>query len=191
MVQIKRSESAQDIYELNNLNYLTVEVVPFRRRPGASQCFNCNYFNHTSKNCRMTPRCLKCGESHRTQNCPTTDRLKTLHCINCNKDGYMATSRQCPKFPKLKLKKGETLPSKTPINQRHVTPEISYANVCSNKTEQQMAPREETPKTSNQRPNEKRQDNEAPNFKFENFATYINELQNLTSKSTGRHAKNQ
>ncbi|GFU63111.1 uncharacterized protein TNCV_4162831 [Trichonephila clavipes] len=59
MVQIKHSENAVNIYELKNLNYLTVEVVPFRRRPGASQCYNCNFFNHASKNCRMTPRCLK------------------------------------------------------------------------------------------------------------------------------------
>ncbi|GFX69465.1 hypothetical protein TNCV_380341 [Trichonephila clavipes] len=130
----------------------------------------------------MTPRWLKCGENHRTQNCHTTDRLKTLHCINCNADGHMATSRQCPKFPKLKPKKGETLPSKNPINQRHVAPEVSYANVCSNKTEKQMAPREETPKTSNQSPSEKYQNNAESNFKFENFATYINELHNLTSK---------
>ncbi|GFX32529.1 hypothetical protein TNCV_3704031 [Trichonephila clavipes] len=49
--------------QTKNLIYLTVEVVPFRRRPGASQCFNCNYFNHTSKNCKMTPRCLKCEEA--------------------------------------------------------------------------------------------------------------------------------
>ncbi|GFX52595.1 putative RNA-directed DNA polymerase from transposon X-element [Trichonephila clavipes] len=110
MIQIKHSEGAEKIYDLKNLNYLTVEVVPFRRRPGASRCFNCNYFNHMSKNCRMTPRCLKCGESHRTQNCPATDRLKTLHCINCNADGHLVTSRQCPKFPKLKPKNGETLP---------------------------------------------------------------------------------
>ncbi|GFX63428.1 hypothetical protein TNCV_3620311 [Trichonephila clavipes] len=99
----------------------------------------------------MTPRCFKCGDSHRTQNCPTIDRLKTLHCINCTEDGHMATSRQCPKFPKLKQKKGETLTNKTPVNQRLVTPEISYANVCSNKTQQQMALREETPKTSNKK----------------------------------------
>ncbi|GFW79788.1 uncharacterized protein TNCV_2590081 [Trichonephila clavipes] len=43
MIQIKRSENAVNIYELKNLNYLTVEVVPFRRRPGASQCYNCNF----------------------------------------------------------------------------------------------------------------------------------------------------
>ncbi|GFS79326.1 uncharacterized protein TNCV_3650201 [Trichonephila clavipes] len=160
-----------------------LQVVPFRRRPGASQCFNCNYFNHSSKECRMTPRCLKCGENHITKNCPITDRLKTLHCINCNEDGHMATSRQCPNFPKIKPKKGETPASKNTINQsRIVTPEFSYANVCSNKTKQKMAPRGETPVKTNKSSNEKTQDNAEPTFKFENFATYITELQNLTSK---------
>ncbi|GFV21810.1 hypothetical protein TNCV_4524971 [Trichonephila clavipes] len=106
----------------------------------------------------MTPRCLKCGDNHITKNCPITDRLKTLYCINCNEDGHMATSRQCPNFPKIKPKKGETLTSKNTINQtRIVTPEISYANVCSNKTQQQMAPREETPKTSDKSSNENTQ----------------------------------
>ncbi|GFW02173.1 hypothetical protein TNCV_4144391 [Trichonephila clavipes] len=145
----------------------------------------------------MTPRCLKCEGSHRTQDCHTTERLKTLHCINCNEDGHMASSRQCPKFPKLKLKqnKEETQINKTVNPTRLVTTEISYFNVCSNKTKQQMAPREETPKTSNQTPNEKQQDNEAPKI-FLNFATYINELQNLDFQvpgnfpGTGRHVKN-
>ncbi|GFT29326.1 hypothetical protein TNCV_756921 [Trichonephila clavipes] len=128
----------------------------------------------------MTPRCLKCEGSHRTQDCHTTERLQTLHCINCNEDGHMASSRQCPKFPKLKLKQKteETQTNKTINQTRPVTAEISCANICSNKTKQQMAPREEAPKTSNQTPNEKQQ--ETPNFL--NFATYINELQNLTSK---------
>ncbi|GFX78013.1 nucleic-acid-binding protein from transposon X-element [Trichonephila clavipes] len=107
MIQIKQSKNAQDIFKLKNLNYLTVEVVPFRRRPGASQCFNCNYFNHTSKNCKMTSRCLKCEGNHKTHDCPKTERLQTLKCINCNETGHLASSRQCPRFPKLKLKKSE------------------------------------------------------------------------------------
>ncbi|GFX37026.1 uncharacterized protein TNCV_1175261 [Trichonephila clavipes] len=41
MIQIKRSKNAQDIFKLKKSNLpFTVEVVPFRRRPGASQCFN-------------------------------------------------------------------------------------------------------------------------------------------------------
>ncbi|GFY10686.1 nucleic-acid-binding protein from transposon X-element [Trichonephila clavipes] len=153
MIQIKRSENAQDIFKLKNLIYLTVEVVLFRRRPGASQCFNCNYFNHTSKNCKMTPRCLKCEGSHKTHDCPKTERLQTLKCINCNENGHLASSRQCPRFPRLKLKKSEE--TKTINQTRPVTTELSYAKVCSNETEQQMAPRGETPETQNQTPNEK------------------------------------
>ncbi|GFV48750.1 hypothetical protein TNCV_625371 [Trichonephila clavipes] len=93
----------------------------------------------------------------------------------------MATSRQCPKFPKQKPKKGENPTNKTHINHRPVTPNASKANVCSNGTKNQMAPREETP---NQIPaeREKPTDNAESNFKFEKFATYINELQNITSK---------
>ncbi|GFW61605.1 nucleic-acid-binding protein from transposon X-element [Trichonephila clavipes] len=180
MIQIKRSENAQNIFKLKNLIYLTVEVVPFRRRPGASQCFNCNYFNHTSKNCKMTPRCLKCEGSHKTHDCPKTERLQALRCINCNEDGHLASSRQCPRFPRLKLKQKSEEP-KTINQTRPVTAELSYAKVCSSKTEQQMTPRGETPETQNQTPNEKTPENNAtPNFL--NFATYINELQNLTSK---------
>ncbi|GFS76250.1 nucleic-acid-binding protein from transposon X-element [Trichonephila clavipes] len=177
MIQIKRSENAQDIFKLKNLIYHTVEVVPFRRRPGASQCFNCNYFNHTSKNCKMTPRCLKCEGSHKTHDCPKTERLQALRCINCNENGHLASSRQCPRFPRLKLKQKSEEP-KTINQTRPVTTELSYAKVCSNETEQQMAPRGET---QNQTPNEKTpENNDTPNFL--NFATYINELQNLTSK---------
>ncbi|GFW25866.1 hypothetical protein TNCV_3832621 [Trichonephila clavipes] len=95
----------------------------------------------------------------------------------------MATSRQCPKFPKLKSKKEEPRTDKNITNQnRPVTTEVSYANICSNKTKQQMAPREETPEMSNKSTNDKTSDKAEPAFQFEKFATYINELQNLTSK---------
>ncbi|GFW55116.1 hypothetical protein TNCV_262141 [Trichonephila clavipes] len=61
--------------------------------------------------------------------------------------------------------------------------------VCSNETEQQMAPREETQKQTphettpenNQTPHETTPENN-PTPNFLNFATYIKELQNLTSK---------
>ncbi|GFV41391.1 hypothetical protein TNCV_1302511 [Trichonephila clavipes] len=102
------------------------------------------------------------------------------------------------KFPKQKPKKGETQTLKTPINQRPVTPDVRFANVCSNKIENQMALREEAPKTSNQSPIEKGKnpDNAESYFKFEKFATYINELQNnyiqvpRNFPGAGRYVKN-
>ncbi|GFV82697.1 hypothetical protein TNCV_1619261 [Trichonephila clavipes] len=132
----------------------------------------------------MAPRSLKCGQNHRTQNYTKTARLKTPYCINCNADGHVATSRQCPKFSKQKPKKGENPSNKTQINHRPITPDVSFASVCSEGTKNQMAPREETLQTSNQIPTEKEKtpDNAESNFKFEKFAIYINELQNTTSK---------
>ncbi|GFU75623.1 PRE_C2HC domain-containing protein [Trichonephila clavipes] len=191
MIQIKRSENAQDIFKLKNLIYLTVEVVPFRRRPGASQCFNCNYFNHTSKNCKMTPRCLKCEGSHKTHDCPKTERLQALRCINCNEDGHLASSRQCPRFPRLKLKQKSEEP-KTMNQTRPVTAELSYAKVCSNKTEQQRAPRGNP---QNQTPNGKTpENNETPNFfKFRNIHQRTTKLDFQVPGNfpgTGRHVEN-
>ncbi|GFT19653.1 uncharacterized protein TNCV_2535171 [Trichonephila clavipes] len=78
-----------------------------------------------------------------------------------------------PEIPQIEVKTkiGRTQNHKS--NQTSVTTELSYAKVCSNETEQQMAPRGET---QNQTTNEKTpENNNTPNFL--NFATYINELQ--------------
>ncbi|GFU46328.1 hypothetical protein TNCV_2994801 [Trichonephila clavipes] len=56
----------------------------------------------------MRPRCLKCGESHRTSDCPIKEKITNPICINCNKRGHMANWSQCEEFPKRKPKKGET-----------------------------------------------------------------------------------
>ncbi|GFX54542.1 uncharacterized protein TNCV_792291 [Trichonephila clavipes] len=56
----------------------------------------------------MRPRCLKCGESHRTSDCPIREKIANLVCINCNKTEHMANWSQWEEFPKRKPKKGET-----------------------------------------------------------------------------------
>ncbi|GFY21541.1 hypothetical protein TNCV_1166891 [Trichonephila clavipes] len=46
----------------------------------------------------MHTRCLKCGESHRTNDCPIKEKIQNR--INCNKTGHMANWSQCEEFPK-------------------------------------------------------------------------------------------
>ncbi|GFU60828.1 hypothetical protein TNCV_2443871 [Trichonephila clavipes] len=53
----------------------------------------------------MRTRCLKCGESHRTNECPIKDKIQNPVCINCNKTGHMANWSQCEEFPKRKPRK--------------------------------------------------------------------------------------
>ncbi|GFY09403.1 uncharacterized protein TNCV_1942131 [Trichonephila clavipes] len=56
----KHVEGATDIYEISKCCYMSVVLDTFNKKPGATQCYNCNYFNHSSANCFMKPRCLKC-----------------------------------------------------------------------------------------------------------------------------------
>ncbi|GFU60521.1 nucleic-acid-binding protein from transposon X-element [Trichonephila clavipes] len=75
MVEVRRNEKAELIYDLKTVCYLSVTVDPFWKKPGATQCYNCNYFNHSSIICRMTLRCLKCGKDHRTGDCSIKEKL--------------------------------------------------------------------------------------------------------------------
>ncbi|GFT99148.1 putative RNA-directed DNA polymerase from transposon X-element [Trichonephila clavipes] len=111
-------------------------VDAFNRRPGVSQCYNCNLFNHSSKNCFMRTRCLKCGESHRTNECPIKDKIQNPVCINCNKTGHMANWSQCEEFPKRKPRKGETIRNRNTSTEsnktsKKVTPNLSFAAALS------------------------------------------------------------
>ncbi|GFX66221.1 protein nervous wreck [Trichonephila clavipes] len=138
----KHVEGATDIYDVSKCCYMSIVLDTFRKRPGATQCYNCNLFNHSSVNCFIKPRCLKCSKEHRTGECPIKERLDTPHCINCDADGHTANWRSCPAFPKIKTKKGAATENRNKVAQKTFTSKkananLSYANAASNS--QQMA----------------------------------------------------
>ncbi|GFU95737.1 putative RNA-directed DNA polymerase from transposon BS [Trichonephila clavipes] len=136
MVELKKSPDFPDIFKLKKCCYLAVQVDTFNRSPGVSQCYNCNLFNRSSKICQLHTRCLKCGEPHRTNDCPIKEKIANPICINCNKPGWsvaksprvaeqcdvniksinqasnkpghMANWSQCEEFPKIKKKQSES-----------------------------------------------------------------------------------
>ncbi|GFU73146.1 uncharacterized protein TNCV_294321 [Trichonephila clavipes] len=130
MVELEKKPNSPDIFKLKKCCYLAVQVDAFNRRPGVSQCYNCNLFNHSSKNCFMHTRCLKCGESHRTNDCPIKEKIQNPVCINCNKTGHMANWSQCEEFPKKNPEKGETTRNRNTSTEsnktsKKVTPTLS------------------------------------------------------------------
>ncbi|GFT29847.1 nucleic-acid-binding protein from transposon X-element [Trichonephila clavipes] len=175
MVELEKKPDSPDIFQLKKCCFLTVQVDAFNRRPGVSQCYNCNLFNHSSKNCFMRTRCLKCGESHRTSECPIKEKIENPVCINCNKTGHMANWSQCEEFPKRKPRKGETIRNRntsteTNKTSKQVTPNLSFAAAFSgasnkNNTPGTSATPKETPST-----------NEKSNEKDFGFKDAINEL---------------
>lgn len=77
------------------------------RRTGPTQCSNCLLFGHGGFNCHLRPRCIRCGESHKSIDCPklydeknqqTRTRIADaeLKCANCSKN-HAANYSGCEK----------------------------------------------------------------------------------------------
>ncbi|GFX24675.1 putative RNA-directed DNA polymerase from transposon X-element [Trichonephila clavipes] len=140
LVEVRKNvPDSRDIRDISTCCFMSITWDSFRRRPGPSQCYNCNYFHHSSLNCSIKTRCLKCGQEHRTSDCSITEKIENPKCINCNATGHMANWSQCPKFPKIKPKKGDAQNDRNKINinenrptfnSNKTTPTISYANAA-------------------------------------------------------------
>ncbi|GFV22293.1 putative RNA-directed DNA polymerase from transposon X-element [Trichonephila clavipes] len=102
----KNAEEARDVYDVSKRCYMSIVIDPLKKRPGATQCYNCNYFNHNSANCERKPRCLKCSKDHRTGDCPIKERIEKPECINSKEKGHLANWCTCKAFSQIKFKKG-------------------------------------------------------------------------------------
>ncbi|GFX38793.1 hypothetical protein TNCV_4748631 [Trichonephila clavipes] len=78
----------------------------------------------------MKTRCLKCGENHRTGMCEIKEKIEDPLCINCKAKGHMASSIQCPLFPKPRKGKGKSPANnlKRNSNTTPVTPGLLYTH---------------------------------------------------------------
>lgn len=57
------------------------------------QCRNCCRFGHVAKQCRSSPRCHRCSQPHRGDQCQITEENTT--CVLCS-GRHMATYGKCP-----------------------------------------------------------------------------------------------
>ncbi|GFT92325.1 nucleic-acid-binding protein from transposon X-element [Trichonephila clavipes] len=160
MVELKKLPGSPDIFQLETCCFLSVKIDSFNRRPGATQCYNCNLFHHSSSNCNIKTRCLKCGEPHRTGD-PIKTKIENPTCINCQQKGHLANSHRCPKFPKPKPKKGEASQNRNgkkdntnsnifSASSAIVQKEVSFANIVKN--DKQMAPPLDKPEPAQSKP---------------------------------------
>ncbi|GFY34143.1 probable RNA-directed DNA polymerase from transposon X-element [Trichonephila clavipes] len=141
MIEIERDDHVNDIYQVRSCLYMQIKLDPFRKGNRITQCYNCNFFHHASQNCNMKTRCLKCGANHRTGACEIKERIENPLCINCNNRGHMASSTECPQFPKPKKGKSKSPVEnlKRNINNNPVKTGKTYAQILNPEKAQQMA----------------------------------------------------
>ncbi|GFY43599.1 hypothetical protein TNIN_358941 [Trichonephila inaurata madagascariensis] len=127
----------------------------------------------------MKTCCLKCGENHRSGQCEVKEKIENPLCINRNNRGHMASSTECPLFPKPRKGTGKSATEnrkRNEINQKTtptVIPGFTFAQVSNPNKSQQMAAQGNASSASNQNQSQaKNSKNEAINMEA------INAIQN-------------
>ncbi|GFV83589.1 hypothetical protein TNCV_5120791 [Trichonephila clavipes] len=93
-----------DKYDVSKCCYMSIVIDSFKNRPAATQCYNCNYFNLSSANCEMKPRCLKCSRDHRTGDFPIKERIENPNALTAKRKATWQTGALGRPFLKLNLK---------------------------------------------------------------------------------------
>ena len=56
------------------------KVEEFRAPISVQQCYNCQNFGHSAKNCKAKIKCVICGEGHSHKGCPNREKKATQMC---------------------------------------------------------------------------------------------------------------
>ena len=94
-VDLEPSDCNPEIYNLTNLLQVRIKVEPAKKRSDPPHCRNCQRFGHTKQYCLRSPRCIKCGADHPSNEC-TLDSKAPCTCVNCG-ESHPASYRGCPK----------------------------------------------------------------------------------------------
>lgn len=137
--------SGMDLTKIRQIKYLFSCVINIQKykpnRALGTQCYRCQGFGHSSRNCNLPARCVKCTEAHASTDCPKKDRLKPAYCCNCNENhpaNYSKCSARLSYLQRIEKKKeAERLP-RLPLKAIY-TPQIgttrkTFADVVTNKT---------------------------------------------------------
>lgn len=104
-----------------------------------TQCWKCQRLGHSSTNCNLAFRCVKCSESHEVGNCKLTniqENTTNLKCALCGNNDHPASYKGCPVTKNHKqniltqqIKQHETNIKKTNKIQKLVNPQLSYSQI--------------------------------------------------------------
>ena len=110
-----------DVHPIYNVRYLCnrkITVDEPLKRKDPPQCINCQEFGHTKTYCRLPPVCVRCGDVHKSIDCPyprTDSSVKK--CSNCG-EKHTANYRGCPVYVHIK----NTMRTRKPIIYKEYKP---------------------------------------------------------------------
>lgn len=100
LVQLSHNSHPQNLTKINSLLYQKIRWETLKKKK-TFQCTNCQRIGHSSSNCNLGYRCVKCSDKHEPGQCKLPNVLSdrnTLYCVNCEERGHPASYRGCPFF---------------------------------------------------------------------------------------------
>lgn len=99
-VDLEPTPGVEKIYDITRLYYTNVKVEKPYPKKDIAQCHNCQEYGHTKSYCHHLPRCVKCGQQHRSDECRKS-RESPAVCALCHKD-HPANYKGCQTYKHLK-----------------------------------------------------------------------------------------
>lgn len=129
LVIVELPTTQTDNYNITTCCHLSIRVEPLRRSNQITQCYNCQQYGHSQRNCHAAP---KCAGPHPSFEC-SKPRCTDAKCCNCT-GSHTANYKGCPTYQKFQ-KQSPQLNIKNKINPWNSTnPSQSITPVNFNST---------------------------------------------------------
>jgi len=109
-VRLENTEYNRKIFSLTKLLHSKVIIERPKQRNNRyhPQCKRCQSYGHTLKYCAHTPRCVKCGQKHFTEDCSKSHDL-SAKCTLCS-GTHTANFKGCPSCKQFHLSHNKMSP---------------------------------------------------------------------------------
>lgn len=99
----RNSEALKNFKALKDICKIIFTWKPYvNKEKNFVQCHNCQMMGHGSRNCNCNSKCVRCGDSHKSADCPLKDAdtnkisQDSVKCANCGSN-HTANYSECPK----------------------------------------------------------------------------------------------
>lgn len=152
LVQVPKSQDLKDIKKITGVQNIRVRWDTYSRPQRATQCYNCQDFGHSARNCFKPARCMKCASNHSTRDCPLPKgKVNNVKCCNCG-ENHTSNYQMCIKhiqYLDFQAQKNlrnqqhrQAAPPSRPVHPstyRNVSSGMSYAQTAKNSYQPRQA----------------------------------------------------
>ena len=131
LVQLTPDSNLHELTKIKAISYQSISWEPLKKK-SIYQCTKCQRLGHSSSNCNLGYRCVKCNEKHEPGQCKTPkdspDKNK-LFCVNCETAGHPASYKGCIYFKFATALKNDNANQRRTAQSKNINKITNYVTV--------------------------------------------------------------